>query len=285
MSRFVFKETREISLNDLASEKNPTVNKNRPSSYELFDLSQDDGTPSRKNSFQDEILDDFISTTTKTNVLDMTPDFSSRDPQGTSVGVSSQVNSSIKSTEAKQKVSSSLNNKEISSNSVPRSSFLTKFLDQKRTNLAALVEPPPIELSDDTYLQQFHQNFVDNDKGSSKKQKKEGDPPRNESSEDLLPLNDSNLSHFIVNNEGLLTEDLLSISEVPSSIEGDEDFNRSDESSSEDGEDGGSSPVSKSVTINLYNLPYEITSDQVSYAGISLPLLFSNFSSRWICSN
>jgi hypothetical protein len=265
MSRFVFKETREISLNDLASEKNPTMSKNRPSSYELFDLSHDDGTPSRKNSFPDEILDDFISTTTKTNVLDLPPNNSSRNTSASSVASQGQnsTKTTRRSSETKQETSASLHNEQTPSSSVTRSSFLSKFLDQKRTNLSAFVEPPPIELSDDTYLQQFHQNFVGDEKGSSKKQKKEGEPPRNDSSESLFPLNDTSLSHFIVKNEGSLTEDLLSVSEPPSSIERGEDFesNGSDQSSSE----GGSSPVSKSVTINLYNLPYEVTSDQVSF--------------------
>jgi hypothetical protein len=138
------------------------------------------------------------------------------------------------------------------------SSFLTKFLSQKRLSIND-VEPPPIEVSDDTYLRLFNEGFTKSNTKSAPKTPIDSEKPQEGiTEEDVLRYSD-----FIVPNEGLLTDEIeadeVSIHDMNAANEEDEE----DENESDFGVDELAF-APRVATMHLYNLPYDFSQEDLT---------------------
>lgn len=293
MSRLTFKETREIPFSEIGRDKDADLAKSRRSgevkgtSYELFDLSVDepitltldsdlldDAKPVKLEKITEKepdkkiitiqagkqvqaVFDDkaanLIELLESSSENEISNIVSSKD-NSVSVAKDTPLPRSTVPTPATETALSSSKKKDVSN-------FLNRFLSQKRSSLE--VEPPPIEPSSETYLRLFNEDFQKPKKLSSVTSLPE---LNNTDVTDLLNIDnpDISFSHFIVSNEGVL-EDVVSIDDSDAPDE-DSDSSQDEERNSNGKSEKDNSDdliIPKLITIHLFNLPYEITSDEV----------------------
>ncbi len=294
MSRLTFKETREIPFSEIGHNKDADLAKSRRSgevkgsSYELFDLSIDEpitltldsdllddsmpiklekiteNDPEKKiltiqagkqvQAVFDEKAASLIELLESSSENEISNIASSKDNSIPVAKDTPLLRSTVPTPATETALSSSSKKKDVSN-------FLNRFLSQKRTSLE--VEPPPIEPSSETYLRLFNEDFQKPKKLSSVTSLPE---LNNTDVTDALNIDnpDISFSHFIVSNEGVL-EDVVSIddSDAPDEDSDSVDDEERVSNGKSEKDDTDDLIIPKLITIHLFNLPYEITSDEV----------------------